>query len=228
MDERRLLELLEDKKYLEIKQKISKLNEVDVAELLDPLDAQNTLLIFRMLPKDVAVEVFAHFSKEQQIGIIQAVTDEEVENIIEDLFFDDMIDLIEEVPANVVNKILRYAREDERRLVNQFLNYPQDSAGSLMTIEYVNLTRNLSVKEALAHIKEVGLTSETVYTCYVTDKNRKLEGFVSLRKIVTSEEDVIIEDIMEFDVISVNTNDDQETVAGVFSRYGFEIGRAHV
>ena len=221
MDERRLLELLEDKKYLEIKQKISKLNEVDVAELLDPLDAQNTLLIFRMLPKDVAVEVFAHFSKEQQIGIIQAVTDEEVENIIEDLFFDDMIDLIEEVPANVVNKILRYAREDERRLVNQFLNYPQDSAGSLMTIEYVNLTRNLSVKEALAHIKEVGLTSETIYTCYVTDKNRKLEGFVSLRKIVTSEEDVIIEDIMEFDVISVNTNDDQETVAGVFSRYGF-------
>lgn len=221
MNEKRLLELIEERNYLEIKKQISKMNEVDVAELLDPMDAQTTLLIFRMLPKDLAVEVFAHFSKEQQIGIIQSVTDEEVENIIEDLFFDDMIDLIEEVPANVVNKILTYARDDERRLVNQFLNYPQNSAGSLMTIEYVNLNRRQTVGEALAHIKEVGLTSETVYTCYVTDSNRKLEGFVSLRKIVTSEKDVLIEDIMEFDIISVNTHDDQETVAGVFSKYGF-------
>ncbi len=221
MNEKRLLKLVEEKKYLEIKEEIAKMNEVDVAELLDPMDAQITLLVFRMLPKDLAVEVFAHFSKEQQIGIIQSVTDEEVENIIEDLFFDDMIDLIEEVPANVVNKILTYARDDERKLVNQFLNYPQDSAGSLMTIEYVNLKRKQTVREALAHIKEVGLTSETVYTCYVIDSNRKLEGYVSLRKIVTSDEDVLIEDIMEFDVISVYTHDDQETVAGVFSKYGF-------
>lgn len=221
MNDERLLELIEERKYPEIKEEISKLNEVDVAELLEPLDAQMTLLIFRMLPKDLAVEVFAHFSMDRQVGIIQAVTDEEIESIIEDLFFDDMIDLIEEVPANVVNRILLYARDDERKLVNQFLNYPQDSAGSLMTIEYVSLRRNQTVKEALDHIKRVGLTSETVYTCYVTDKNRKLEGFVSLRKIVTSDEDVLIEDIMEDDIISVNTNDDQETVANVFTKYGF-------
>ncbi len=221
MDEKTLEELIEQKKFLEIKSEIAKMNEVDLAELLDPLDAQTTLLIFRMLPKDLAVEVFAHFSMEQQVGIMEAVTDEEAENIIKDLFFDDMIDLIEEVPANIVNKILLYARDDERKLVNQFLNYPEDSAGSLMTIEYVSLTKELTVKEALAHIKEVGLTSETVYTCYVIDKNRKLEGFVSLRKIVTAEEDILIKDLMEDDIISVSTNDDQETVANVFTKYGF-------
>ncbi len=221
MDAEKLTQLVEDKKYLQIKKEVSEMNEVDVAELLDPMDAQTTLLVFRMLPKDLAVEVFSHFSREQQLGIIESVTDAEVESIIEDLFFDDMIDLIEEVPANVVNKILKYAREDERKLVNQFLNYPSDSAGSLMTIEYVKLKRGQTVKEALDHIKDVGLTSETVYTCYVLDDNRKLEGYVSLRKIVTSEEDVLIDDIMEWDIISVNTHDDQEEVASVFSRYGF-------
>lgn len=221
MNEERLAKLIEEKRYLEIKKDISEMNEVDVAELLNPLDPQTTLLLFRMLPKDLAVEVFAHFSREQQLGIITTATEREVGDIIEELFFDDMIDLIEEVPANVVNKILLYAREDERKLVNQFLNYPADSAGSLMTIEYVNLHRDMTVKQALEHIKEVGLTSETVYTCYVIDENRKLEGFVSLRKIVTSEEDTLIKEIMESEIINVNTHDDQETVAGVFSRYGF-------
>ncbi len=221
MNEKQLLELINEKNYLVIKERLAELNVVDIAELLDPLDAQSTLLLFRMLPKDMAVEVFSHFSKEQQLGIIESVTDREVEEIIEDLFFDDMIDLIEEVPANIVNKILEYAKEDERKLVNQFLNYPADSAGSLMTIEYVDLHRDMTVGEALEHIKEVGLTSETVYTCYVIDVNRKLEGYVSLRNIVVSEKSMYIRDIMEFDVIKVNTHDDQETVAGVFSKYGF-------
>lgn len=221
MDEKLLEQLLEEKKYVKIKKELSDMNEVDVAELLDPLDPHTTLLLFRMLPKDLAVEVFSYFSMDQQLGIINSVTDKELEHIIDELFFDDMIDLIEEVPANIVNKILMYAKEDERKLINQFLKYPADSAGSIMTIEYVELRKSMTVGAAMAHIKEIGLNRETVYTCYVTDKNRTLEGFVSLRTLVTSEEDEIIKDIMEDEVINVNTHDDQETVANVFSRYGF-------
>lgn len=221
MNEERFLELIEEKKYIAIKKQLSDMNEVDVAELLDPLDTHTTLLIFRMLPKDLAVDVFSNFSKEQQINIINLITDEELQDIIDELFFDDMIDLMEEVPANIVNKILMETKEDERKLINQFLKYPADSAGSIMTIEYVDLRKKMTVKEALRHIKETGVTRETVYTCYVTDKKRTLEGFVSLRTLVTSEEDEVIEDIMEHEVIRVNTHDDQETVASVFVRYGF-------
>lgn len=221
MDERRLLELIEQKKYMEIKKELSEMNEVDVAELLDPLDAHMTLLIFRMLPKDLAVEVFAHFSMEQQLGIINSVTDKELEYIMDELFFDDMIDLIEEMPANIVKKVLKATKEDERKLINQFLKYPADSAGSIMTIEYVDLKKGMTVKEALGHIKETGLNKETVYTCYVTDRKRTLEGFVSLRTLVTSEEELLIDDIMEDEVIHVNTHDDQESVANVFRKYGF-------
>ncbi len=221
MDERRLLELIEQKKYVQIKKELSEMNEVDVAELLDPLDAHLTLLIFRMLPKDLAVDVFAHFSTEQQLGIINSVTDKELEYIMDELFFDDMIDLIEEMPANIVKKVLKATKEDERKLINQFLKYPADSAGSIMTIEYVDLRKGMTVKEALAHIKETGLNKETVYTCYVTDKKRTLEGFVSLRTLVTSDEDLLIDEIMEDEVIRVNTHDDQESVANVFKKYGF-------
>ena len=221
MEEKLLEQVHEEKKYVKIKKELSDMNEVDVAELLDPLDPHTTLLLFRMLPKDLAVEVFSYFSTEQQLGIINAVTDKELAHIIDELFFDDMIDLIEEMPANIVNKILMYAKEEERKLINQFLKYPADSAGSIMTIEYVELRKDMTVGEAMAHIKEIGLNRETVYTCYVTDKNRTLEGFVSLRTLVTSEEDEVIRDIMEDEVINVNTHDDQETVANAFSRYGF-------
>ena len=223
MDEQNLLimQLIEDKKYVELKRILSEMNEVDIAEILDPIDPSITMLIFRMLPKDLAVEVFAHFSTDQQREIVEGATSEELKYIMDELFFDDMIDLIEEMPANVVNKILINSKEDERKLINQFLKYPEDSAGSIMTIEYVELRKNWTVKQSLAHIKEIGLTKETIYTCYVTDKNRKLEGFVSLRTLVTSEEDELIIDIMEDEVISVNTHDDQETVAQTFTKYGF-------
>lgn len=221
MDERQFLDLIEQKKYIQIKKQLSEMNEVDVAELLDPLDTHMTLLIFRMLPKDLAVEVFSHFSKEQQLGIINLITDKELEHIIDELFFDDMIDLMEEMPANIVNKILIASKEDERKLINQFLKYPQDSGGSIMTIEYVDLKKSMTVKDALAHIKDIGLRKETVYTCYVTDRKRTLEGFVSLRTLVTSEPDEIIQDIMEDEVIHVHTHDDQESIANVFMKYGF-------
>ena len=220
MDERIVLELIEQKKYLKLKQVLSEMNEVDIAEILNPLDAHTTLLIFRMLPKDLAVEVFAYFSTEQQKDIINAITDKELKHILDELFFDDMIDLIEEMPANVVNKILSNCKE-ERQLINQFLKYPPNSAGSLMTIEYVDLRKDMTIGESLAHIKETGLNKETIYTCYVIDGNRKLEGILSLRTIVTEDEDKFVEDFMGEEVIFVNTHDDQETVANVFKKYGF-------
>lgn len=174
-----------------------------------------------MLPKDLAAEVFARFSKEQRLEIINSITNEELSNIVQELFFDDMIDLIEEMPANVVSKILVHADKKQRDLINEFLKYPSDSAGGLTTIEYVNLKKTMTVKEAMAHIKKIGLSTETVYTCYVTNENRVLEGIVSLRDLVTSDDDLIIEDIMEREIIKINTHEDQEDVANVFRRYGF-------
>ncbi len=221
MIEQELRELIEGKKYAAIKKNLSELNAVDIAELLDPLELNTALLIFRMLPKDLAVEVFAHFSYEQQGNIINVITDKELSHILDELFFDDMMDIIEEMPANIVNKILRNSTQEERNMINQFLKYPEYSAGSIMTIEYVDLKQGMTVKEALLHIKDIGLSKETVYTCYVTDDNRVLEGIVSLRAIVTSEDNEIIKDLMEKELIYVNTHDDQETVAGIFKKYGF-------
>src|SRR5690554_4141169 len=223
MDELNILELIQQKRYVEVKKILSEMNEVDIAEILEDedLDIATILIIFRMLPKDFAVEVFAHFSSEQQLDLVNAMTDKELKYIVDELFFDDMIDLLEEMPANIVSKILAQSSSEERKLINQFLKYPPDSAGSLMTIEYVELKKNMTVREAMVHIKETGLTKETVYTCYVTNVNRKLEGIISLRLLVVSNEDAKIEDLMEDEIIYVNTHDDQETVANTFRRYGF-------
>lgn len=214
-------ELIEAKNYIKVKAVLSEMNDVDVAEVIKPYDPQMTLLLFRMLPKDLAVEVFAQFTPGQQLSIVNSVTDKELKGIIDELFFDDMIDLIEEMPANIVSKILKYAGEEERKLINEFLKYPADSAGSLMTIEYVELKESMTVKEAMDHIKEIGLNKETIYTCYITDKKRTLEGFVSLRTLVVSDENLKVADIMETDLMKVNTHDDQEEVANIFRKYGF-------
>ncbi len=221
MDIKQLKKLLKEKKYVTIKKELEKKSEVDIAEILEPFGVHTTLIMFRMLPKDVAVGVFSRFSSDQQREIIGLITDEELREILDELFFDDMIDMIEEMPANIVKKILFQTKKEERGLINQFLKYPQDSAGSIMTIEYVSLKKGMTVKEAMEHIKKVGLNRETVYTCYVMDENRRLEGIVSLRKLVISEDNQIVGDIMNRDVIYVCTHDDQETVAAIFKRYGF-------
>lgn len=221
MDERMLKQYLEEKRYREIRSELIGMREVDISDILEQLDITTALMLFRMLPKDLAVEVFSYFSSDKQKEIVGNITDVELQYIVDEMYFDDMIDLLEEMPANIVKKILISSSPEERKLINQFLNYPQDSAGSLMTIEYVDLKKEMTVKEALGHIKDIGLSKETVYTCYVTDKNRKLEGIVSLRKLVVGEEDEVIKDIMEEDVVYVNTHDDQETVADLFRRYGF-------
>lgn len=221
MDDLRFFKMIENKEYAKIKKELSEMNEVDIAELLAPLDENTTLLIFRMLPKDMAVEVFANFSSEDQSNIVSAITDKELAHILDELFFDDMIDMIEEMPANLVDKILTNANVEERELINQFLKYPENSAGSIMTIEYVNLEEDMTVKQAMDHIKRTGLNKETIYTCYVIGKNRVLEGIVSLRTLVISDEDTKIVELMEDDIIFVNTHDDQESVGNIFVKYGF-------
>ena len=221
MRDERILELIEQKKYIDLKKELPEMNEVDISEIIEELDHATSLLVFRILPKDIAVEVFAHFSAEKQAEIINSVSDKELKFILDELFFDDMIDLIEEMPANIVNKILSNSSHEERVLINQFLKYPAHSAGSLMTIEYVELKKRMTVKEALDHIKETGLSKETIYTCYVTDNNKKLKGIVSLRNLVVADTDRLIEDIFHEDIIYVETHDDQETVANTFRKYGF-------
>lgn len=214
-----ILNLINKNSYAEARNFLSKMNVVDIAECMENLDNQKLLIVFRILPKDMASDVFSYISNELQQYIIESITDKEIKNIIEDLFFDDTIDLLEEMPSNVVNKILINTDEEKRELINQFLNYPQDSAGSIMTIEYVDLRRNMAVKEAIAHIRETGIDKRTIHTCYIINKNRKLEGVVSIRNLILSEENDIVEDIMETKVIYAHTTDDQEKIATLFKKY---------
>lgn len=213
--------LLDNRHYVALIAELAEMNAVDVAEILDDENAANAVLLFRMLPKNLAAEVFTLLSSEQQSAFITAITDKELGPILDELALDDIVDLVEEMPANAVRKILLNSDEEERKLINQFLNYPPDSAGSLMTIEYVSLKKAMTVRQALDYIRATGLKKETIYTCYVTDENRVLEGIVSLKELVLTQEQEHIEAISESECIYVNTHDDQETVVALFKRYGF-------
>ena len=210
---------IEVKNYSAIKKALEDMQPADIAELLEELDTKNSLLVFRMLHKDVAVEVFAHLSVKQQTSFTLMIKEDELKEILEELYFDDKIDYLEEMPSSVVKKILKYSPETERKLINQFLNYPENSAGSLMTIELVDLKKELTIDEALLRIRRTALDKETIYTCYVTDSNRKLEGTVSLKDLVIAPGNKKVEDIMETDPIFVRTIDDQEEVANLFKKY---------
>jgi magnesium transporter len=196
---------------------------VEAAELLGDLVENPTegLIIFRLLPKDFSAEVFAFLEPDQQENVATAVSDEELMELVDELAFDDKIDFIEEMPANLVTKILSYTESKERKLVNQFLNYPEDSAGSLMTIEYVELREDMTVKQALAHVRAIGENMETIYTLFVKGANRKLVGVLSLRELVVASDDTLIKDISSDNVVFVYTTDDQEEVADLFKRYDF-------
>jgi magnesium transporter len=212
-------ELIKNRKYADIRHMISEWNSVHIGDILEELDKNNALILFRMLPKDMAVEVFSYLAYEAQMDIIESITEAEIKNILDELYFDDLVDILEEMPASVVKNILKHTKPEERALINQFLNYPENSAGSIMTIEYVDLKKEMKVSEALDHIKKTAPDKETIYTCYIIDKNRKLEGIVSLRRLILSDRDITIEDIMNTDVVSVNTSDDQEAIAAVFKKY---------
>lgn len=220
-----ILELLENRQYRSAREIILKYNAVDIAEIIEEILSEAgktvTIIVFRMLPKDVSVEVFSYLPSDDQMEIIDGITDIELSFIVDELDFDDKIDLLEELPANIVDKILEKAPREERKLINTFLNYPDDCAGSLMTPDYISLQKNMTVQDALEYIKKHGMDSETIYTCYVKSMGRKLEGIVSLRALVTSDYDVLVEDIMREDFISVNVYDDQEEVSDMFIKYGF-------
>ncbi|HHV28453.1 magnesium transporter [Acetivibrio mesophilus] len=216
-----ILNLIEQGNYAEVRSKIVDMNVVDIAQLFEEMDKQKLLVIFRILPKDVAAGVFSYIPYEIQKYIIESITDSEIKNILDELFFDDAIDFLEEMPSNIVKKVLKNTDETTRTLINQFLNYPEDSAGSIMTIEYVDLKKEMTVKQALQHIKETGIDKETIDTCYILDDYRILEGVISIRKLILSEESVVIKDIMQTDVIYVNTNENQEEIASLFKKYDF-------
>lgn len=221
MELKDLTTYLEQKQFALIKKEILDEQSADIAELLNELEAKHSLLVFRLLPKDLAAEVFAYLDVAKQAELVELVSESELKEIIDELYFDDKIDLIEEVPANVVKKILRNTTFKERTLINQFLNYPEQSAGSLMTIEFVDLKKEMTVAEAIARIRKIGIDKETIYTCYVTDSHRVLEGIVTLKEMVLSDMDKIIGDIMTEEAISVNTHDDQEHIIQEFKKYDF-------
>ncbi|MBF0980988.1 MAG: magnesium transporter [Clostridiales bacterium] len=222
---KQVLECIESKKYSHARDLLIENNAVDIAEILEEVleetDVEKTTVLFRILPKDIAVDVFSYLPPEDQIAIIGAITDKEISYIMDELAFDDMIDVLEELPANVVDKILEKTSKDERKLINTFLNYPDTCAGSLMTPDYITLRKDMTVGEALAYIKREGMDSETIYTCYVKDEGRKLLGIVSLRTLVIAEDFTPIEELMHTDIVRVNVYDDQEEVSDIFTKYGF-------
>ncbi|KOR25317.1 magnesium transporter [Clostridium sp. FAM 1755] len=216
----KILELINGKKYSEAREELLKLNSVDIATLLEEVDnKKNMLVLFRLLPKDIEIDVFSYMSNDMQQYIIQSITHEEMTTIIDQLYFDDVIDLLEEMPANIVKKILLNTDEKKRKLINQFLKYEEDSAGSIMTIEFVDLKKEMTVEQAIERIRKIGVDKQTINTCYVIDKNRKLEGIISIRRLILSNKDVLIKDIMKENYVSINTFDDQEYVASQFKKY---------
>ena len=216
-----LRELLERRDYHALRAALAQENEVDIAEFLETLSQEQTLLVFRMLPKELAAEVFSNFSPDTQQMIIQSATDQEVAAIIEELYVDDAVDMLEELPANVVKRVLKNARPDTRKRINQFLNYPDNSVGSIMTAEFADLKQGMTVAQAIAHIRRTGDSSESIYTCYVIDSQRRLEGVLTLRELLLARDDQLIGQLMERDVITAETTEDQEAAVERMMRYDF-------
>lgn len=216
-----LYNLLQTKQLRKLKEELLTYNEADIAIFIESLDEVEALAVFRILPKDDAAETFAFFEQDTQERFINLMTNAELTNLAENSYIDDVVDILEELPATIVKKILKDVDPQRRAIINQYMQYPEDSAGSIMTAEYIGLKKNITVKQAFDIIRVKGVDSENVYTCYITDASRRLEGFVSVRTLLVSDDDVIIEDLIEEDVIYVTTTDDQEDVARIFAKYGF-------
>lgn len=213
--------LLESKQFQKLHQVIADTNEMDVAAFMEQLSPLQQITCFRTLPKDQASDVFAELESSTQQTIIDAITDQEIGTIIEDLFVDDAVDMLEEMPAMVVKRVLKNTRPETRSLINQFLKYPEDSAGSIMTAEYMDLHKDMSVLQAIERIRKRGEDSEQIYTCYVTNHRRVLEGVVTVKELLLSPDDQLIENIMETDVITATTLDDKEEAAQTMMKYDF-------
>ena len=214
-----ILDLIHEKKFHEARELLMEINAVDLAEMLLDLPQQDLVKIFRMLGKDKAADVFTYLTRDAQKMLIDLMTDKELSEIMAELFMDDTVDMIEEMPANVVKRLLLNADKDTRALINQFLQYPEESAGSIMTIEFIDLHKTMTVHEAFEHIRQTGLDKETIYTEYVTDEQRRLEGIVSIKTLLLSDPEVLVEEIMDKQFVYAQTHDDQERIAYLFNHY---------
>ncbi|WP_061996564.1 magnesium transporter [Clostridium sp. ATCC 25772] len=221
MEFKKIVELIRKNKFVEAKHLLQNENPADIAQLLEELDSETMLIAFRILSKDLAAEVFSYMNKEDIHYIIEAINDDELRIIMDRIFLDDTIDILEELPSNVVSRVLKNTKEGKRKQINSFLNYPENSAGSIMTIEYMSLKKKMTVEEAISHIKKNGIDRETIDTCYIIDKDRKLQGVLSIRQLILNDDYTQIEDIMKSNVIYCNTLEDQEDVADKFKKYDF-------
>lgn len=213
------LELLKNKEFKAVKSILDIMNAVDIAELLSDLDDKELIQAFRLIQKSKAAEVFTEMSNSMQAYLVEKFSEKELMDILDDLYMDDTVDLLEELPANLVTRILDYVDPEKRAQINTLLNYPEDSTGSIMTTEYVTLKKDTTVAGALAHIKETGIHKETIYTCYVLE-NRKLRGIVTAKELLTRDDDVTMEELMKTEFIYVTTHTDQEETAKLFTKYG--------
>lgn len=224
MEKELAIELIGSKQFVRLKAGLQEMNPADIAYLVEELNEdgeigeKELILLYRILPKELAAETFTYMDSDTQMVLINAFSDKELRFVLDELYIDDTVDIIEEMPANVVSRILRNSDADARKQINQLLNYPKDSAGSVMTTEFVYLKKDSTIKEAFERIRKIGLVKETVYTCYVTE-NRRLVGAVTVLDMLVADEDERIEDIMETNVISVKTHDDREDVARTMSKY---------
>lgn len=218
MNKEIFIKLLEQRQFKAVRSILDVMNEVDIASLLSELTDKELALAFRLIPKDKAAEVFSNMDTSMQTYLVEMFTEKELRELLDDLYMDDTVDMLEELPANLVNRILDTVSASDRKMINQLLNYPDDSAGSIMTTEYVDLREAMTVAEAMAHIKKTGIHKETIYTCYVTER-RKLVGIVTAKDLLIADDDAKIKDLMETEIISVTTHTDQEEVAQIFTKY---------
>ena len=214
-----LTELLDRRDMKQLQQRMEEMNEFDVAEFLTELEDNRMPMVFRLLSKEVAADVFANMDAPEQERIINSITDSELAGIVEEMFVDDAVDMMEELPANVVKRVMRTATPETRALINQYLHYPENSAGSIMTSEFIDLKKYMNVRESFARIRRIGEDKETIYVCFVTSAHRKLEGIVTVKDLLLADPDTVIEELMDRNVIFATTTEDQESVSEKFSDY---------
>ena len=221
MEIEEIKKLLEEKKFNILKNELKQIKAADIPKLLEELEKEQVIKVFRILSKEQAGEAFSYMEPDMKEKLIQDLTHGELKNIMDELFMDDTVDLIEEMPSNVVKKILKAVNKSDRKTINELLQYPEDSAGSIMTTEFVDLKEMMTVEQALQRIRDIGIDSETIYNCYVLNRNRVLVGAVNIKGILISKPGTKIKDLMATNIISVNTTDDQEEVTKIFDKYDY-------